>query len=80
MNAPKNPHAAPRDLDTERGYLGSCLIVENVATVPLHLYQRLPEGGKERARGVPLYRLLNQQPNGWQCDTSINRLLHHTGD
>jgi hypothetical protein len=30
MNAPKNPHAAPRDLDTERGYLGSCLIVENV--------------------------------------------------
>jgi replicative DNA helicase len=30
MNAPKNPHAAPRDLDTERGYLGSCLIAENV--------------------------------------------------
>jgi phage portal protein BeeE len=26
------------------------LIAENVATVPLHVYRRLPEGGKERAR------------------------------
>lgn len=30
MNAPKNPHAAPRDLDTERDYLGACLLCENL--------------------------------------------------
>lgn len=51
------------------------LIAENVATVPLHLYKRLPEGGKDRAREVPLYRLLNQQPNGWQTSFEFREML-----
>ena len=51
------------------------LIAENVATVPLHLYRRLAEGGKERARDLPLYRLLQQQPNGWQTSFEFREML-----
>jgi len=51
------------------------LIAENVATVPLHLHRRLPEGGKERARDLPLYRLLQQQPNGWQTSFEFREML-----
>jgi HK97 family phage portal protein len=51
------------------------LIAENVATVPLHLYKRLPQGGKDRARELPLYRLLNQQPNGWQTSFEFREML-----
>ena len=51
------------------------LIAENVATVPLHLYRRLAQGGKERARDLPLYRLLNQQPNGWQTSFEFREML-----
>lgn len=51
------------------------LIAENVATVPLHIYRRLPEGGKERARDLPLYRLLNQQPNGWLTSFEFREIL-----
>lgn len=51
------------------------LIAENLATVPLHLYRRLPEGGKDRARDLPLYRILNQQPNGWQTSFEFREML-----
>lgn len=30
MNAPKNPHAAPRDLDLERDFLGACLLSDSL--------------------------------------------------
>ena len=51
------------------------LIAENVATIPLHVFRRLPEGGKERARDLPLYRLLNQQPNGWLTSFEFREML-----
>jgi HK97 family phage portal protein len=51
------------------------LIAENLATVPLHLYRRLSEGGKDRARDLPLYRILNQQPNGWQTSFEFREML-----
>jgi HK97 family phage portal protein len=51
------------------------LIAENLATVPLHLYRRLAEGGKDRARDLPLYRILNQQPNGWQTSFEFREML-----
>jgi len=51
------------------------LIAENVATVPLHVYRRLIEGGKERARELPLYRILNQQPNGWLTAFEFREML-----
>ena len=51
------------------------LIAENCSSIPLHLYRRLPQGGKERARDVPLYRILNQQPNGWQTSFEFREML-----
>ena len=42
------------------------VLSSSVAGLPLHLYRRLPNGGKEIAREVPLYRILHERPNGWQ--------------
>jgi len=39
------------------------VIAETVASLPLILYQRVGESGKERARSHPLYGLLHDQPN-----------------
>lgn len=46
----------------------SCLrvIAETVASLPLHVLERTPGGGKRIARELPLYRQLHSQPNGWQ--------------
>jgi HK97 family phage portal protein len=46
----------------------ACLRVvsETVASLPLIIYRRLPNGGKERAVDHPLYRLLHDAPNQWQ--------------
>ena len=41
------------------------IIAEAVAQLPLHLYERLPDGGKERAVDHTLYELLRFQPNDW---------------
>lgn len=39
------------------------VIASAVASLPLILYRRLPDGGKERYTGHPLYRLLHDEPN-----------------
>lgn len=39
------------------------ILAETFAMLPLILYRRLPEGGKERASDHPLYRVLHEQPN-----------------
>ncbi len=39
------------------------LIAESVAMLPAIVYERLPDGGKKRAGGHPLYSLLHDQPN-----------------
>lgn len=39
------------------------ILSEDVASLPLHLYRKLPGGGKERATDHPLYSLLHDQPN-----------------
>ncbi len=46
------------------------LLAESVASLPLHLYRRLPGGGKERATDHPLYRILHSAPN--QVQTSFD--------
>ena len=38
-------------------------IAGTIASCPLHLYKRLPNGGKELALKHPLYPLLNEQPS-----------------
>jgi len=42
------------------------VLSSSVAGLPLHLYRRLPNGGKEIARESSLYRVLHDRPNGWQ--------------
>lgn len=42
------------------------VLAETLASVPLILYRRLPDGGKERAKDHPLYRMVAARPNGWQ--------------
>jgi HK97 family phage portal protein len=42
------------------------LLAESVAGLPLLLYERLPDGGKARAVGHPLYAVLHRRPNAWQ--------------
>jgi HK97 family phage portal protein len=40
-------------------------ISEAVGQLPLHLYKKLPGGGKEPATDHPLYDLLHAAPNSW---------------
>ncbi len=40
-------------------------ISEAAGSLPLHVYKRLPDGGKEKAPDHPLYYLLHDAPNGW---------------
>jgi len=39
------------------------ILSEAIAGLPLHLYQRNTDGGKEKAINHPLYRLLHDEPN-----------------
>lgn len=39
------------------------LIAETIATLPLHVYERVGEDGKKKARDHPLYQILHNQPN-----------------
>lgn len=39
------------------------LLAGDIASLPLILYKRLPDGGRERFTSHPLYRLLHDEPN-----------------
>lgn len=39
---------------------------ETIASLPLIIYKRLPDGGKVRATEHPLYKVLHDKPNQWQ--------------
>lgn len=52
-----------------------------IGSLPLFTYLRLPDGGKEKAREVVLYRLLHDQPNLWQTSIEwrslgMNHIFH----
>ena len=51
------------------------VISESVASLPLHLYRRLPAGGKEKTPSHPLYRLLHDRPNRWQTGLEFREQL-----
>lgn len=46
-------------------YACVAVLSQAVAQLPLHLYERTADGGKDRATSHPLYALLNDQPNEW---------------
>jgi HK97 family phage portal protein len=66
----RNPSGVKVDAETalRSTVVLACIRVlsTSVAGLPLHLYRRLPSGGKEIAREHPLYRILHTQPNSWQ--------------
>jgi HK97 family phage portal protein len=50
-------------------------ISEDVGSLPLFIYKRLSNGGKERASGHPLYDLLHDRPNRWQTAMEFREML-----
>lgn len=42
------------------------VLASTISTLPLIVYRRLPDGGKERDDSHPLAKLLHDQPNPWQ--------------
>jgi HK97 family phage portal protein len=47
--------------------LAACrILAETIASLPLHVYRRTPDGYKELARDIPLYKVLSFAPNEWQ--------------
>jgi HK97 family phage portal protein len=51
------------------------VISETVASLPLIIYKRLPDGGKERAVNHPLYKVLHDSPNQWQTAFEWREML-----
>src|SRR4051812_2170773 len=50
-------------------------LARSIAAMPLILYRRLPDGGKERDGEHPLGRLLHDRPNGWQTAFEFRAML-----
>lgn len=42
------------------------VIAETIASLPIHVYKRLPDGGREQAREHPAYGLLHDAPNDYE--------------
>lgn len=51
------------------------VLSETIASLPLIVYRRLPDGGKERAINHPLYRVLHDSPNAWQTSFDFIEMM-----
>jgi HK97 family phage portal protein len=51
------------------------VVSESVASLPFSLYRALTAGGKEIAGGMPLNRVLSQQPNSWMTSFEFRELM-----
>lgn len=51
------------------------VLAHSVASIPLVIYRRLPNDGKERARDHPQYRLLHDRPNRFSTSFRWRHLL-----
>ncbi len=45
----------------------SCVrvLAESIASLPLKMFKRLPDNGKELARGMPQFNMVGRSPNSW---------------
>lgn len=48
---------------------------ESLATCPLIVYRRIPNGGKVRAPEHPLYKVLHDKPNQWQTAVEFIEMM-----
>jgi hypothetical protein len=55
----------------------SCVrvIAETIGSLPLNMYRRLDDGGRERAATHPLQILLHDRPNPWQTAQEFREML-----
>lgn len=51
------------------------VLAETLAALPIHIYKRLPNGGKDTARVHPVYDLLHEKPNSWQTAFEFKEML-----
>lgn len=51
------------------------VVSEDVAKLPLFLYRRLPNGGKERAIDHWAYRLMHDKPNAWMTPYEFKEMM-----
>ena len=56
-------------------YAAVRILSETVAQVPLIVYRRMPNGGKQRAENHPLFDLLHNQPNPWQTSFEWREMM-----
>ncbi len=57
--------------------VNSCvkILAESLGSLPLIIYRRRPDGGKDRAVDHPLFNLLKNKPNSWQTSTDWRKML-----
>lgn len=51
------------------------VIAETVGQLPLHLYRRRSDGGRDMATKHPLYNILHTQPNRWQTAIEFREMM-----
>jgi HK97 family phage portal protein len=51
------------------------ILSETEAALPLIVYRRRRDGGKDRARDLRIYQLLHNQPNPWQTAFEFRRMM-----
>jgi len=66
---------AERALQASAVWSCARLIAESIATMPIIMYRRLADGGKERAYGHPLYGVLHDAPNNTMTAFAFKRVM-----
>ena len=56
-------------------YAAVSFLAKAVASLPLLIYRRREDGGKQRDPNHPLFRLLHDQPNRWQTSFEFREML-----
>lgn len=51
------------------------ILAETLASLPLQIYRRRDDGGKEIARDHPLYGVLHTRPNSWQTSFEFREMM-----
>lgn len=67
--------SAESSLKTSAVFACVRLLAETVGSMPLHLYRRTPDGGRERATDHPLYEVLQCRPNSWQSPMEFREMM-----
>lgn len=56
-------------------YACTRVLAESIASLPLNLFQRLPDGSKEIARNHPIFKKLHDKPNDIQTSYEFREML-----